>query len=166
MKQDSVAIGADLHLHPVRPDEIERLTRLQRGAYAPWLPILGLEPLPYRADYRQLLEDHEAWFARTADGSEVGALIVATTADHLLIWSVAVAEGHGGGGIGRALMAFAEAEAVRRGRLEVRLYTHQLMARNIALYHRLGYGETGRETTADGRRVVHMAKRLTAATEA
>lgn len=166
MKQDGVPIGADLHLHPVRPDEIERLTRLQRGAYAPWLPILGLEPLPYRADYRQLLEDHEAWFARTTDGTEVGALIVWTAPDHLLIWSVAVAEGHGGSGIGRALMSYTETEAVRRGRPEIRLYTHQLMARNIALYQRLGYGETGRETTTDGRRVVHMAKHLTAGLKA
>ena len=160
MDQDIVAIGADLHLRAVGPDAIDRLTRLQRGAYAPWLPLLGLEPLPYRADYRQVLEDHDAWFACATDGTEVGALIVGTLDDHLLIWSVAVAEGQGGRGIGRALVAFAEAEAVRRGRSEVRLYTNRLMARNIALYLRLGYVETHRETTADGRHVVHMTKHV------
>jgi ribosomal protein S18 acetylase RimI-like enzyme len=153
-------IGGDLELHPVGPDAVDRLVRLQRSAYAPWLPILGLEPLPYRADYRDLLEDHEAWLARAPDGAEVGALVIATEADHLLIWSVAVAPGLHGRGIGRTLVAAAETEAVRRGRREVRLYTNVLMTRNIALYEKLGYVETGRETTPDGRHVVHMAKRV------
>ena len=135
---DIETIGDHIALHPVRPDEIALLTRLQRAAYAPWLPVLGLEPLPYRADYAALLQDHEAWLARTPDGMEVGALILSVPADHLLIWSVAVCEGFGGRGIGRALVGFAEAEAVRRGLGEVRLYTNVLMARNIALYRRLG----------------------------
>ncbi|GGF31283.1 GNAT family N-acetyltransferase [Aliidongia dinghuensis] len=160
MTAEILRIGEDLDLSPVGSAEIDRLTRLQRAAYAPWLPVLGLEPLPYRADYRQLLEDHEAWFVRRGDGTEVGALVIETLPDHLLIWSVAVAPECHGQGIGRALMGFAEAETVRRGRSEVRLYTHVLMAKNIALYQRLGYVETGREATPDGRRIVHMAKRL------
>jgi ribosomal protein S18 acetylase RimI-like enzyme len=157
---DSTTLGPDLALHRVRPDEIALLTRLQRAAYAPWIPVLGLEPLPYRADYAALLRDHEAWLARDAAGAEIGALILAVPGDHLLIWSVAVAEAAGRRGIGRALIAFAEAEAARRKLGEVRLYTNVLMTRNIALYQRLGYGETHRETTPDGRRVVHMSKRV------
>ena len=157
-----VSIAPNLFLHPVRADEIPALTRLQRAAYAPWLPVLGLEPLPYRADYTELLADHEAWFVcrRTPDepDEEIGALILKAEPDHLLIWSVAVAAPAAGQGIGRALLAFAEAETVRRGLGEVRLYTNALMTRNIALYRGVGYEETGRETTADGRHVVHMAK--------
>ncbi|HEV2674847.1 MAG TPA: GNAT family N-acetyltransferase [Aliidongia sp.] len=160
MDRTIVAIGAGLHLHPVRPDQVDQLARLQRSAYAQWLPVLGLEPLPYRADYRQLLDDHDAWLAHLADGTEAGALVVAILDDHLLIWSVAAADGLSGRGIGRALVAFAEAEAVRRGLGEVRLYTNALMARNITLYLGLGYAETGRETTDDGRNIVHMAKRV------
>ena len=157
---DSTPLGPDLALHRVRPDEIALRTRLQRSAYAPWIPVLGLEPLPYRADYAALLVDHDAWFARDAAGIEIGALILACPADHLLVWSVAVAATAGGRGIGSALVAFAEAEATRRHLDEVRLYTNALMARNIALYGHLGYGETHRETTPDGRNIVHMAKRL------
>jgi ribosomal protein S18 acetylase RimI-like enzyme len=153
-----VTLGPDLSLDPVRPDEIALLTRLQRAAYAPWLPVLGLEPLPYRADYAALLADHEAWFARRPDGEEIGALILGVEPDQLLIWSVAVSAQAAGQGIGQALLRFSEAEAVRRGLGRVRLYTNALMARNIALYLKAGYVETGRETTPDGRHVVHMAK--------
>ncbi|MDB5360933.1 MAG: family N-acetyltransferase [Rhodospirillales bacterium] len=160
MPTDDPTSDPALALHPVRTDEVAQLTRLQRAAYAPWLPILGLEPLPYRADYSALLADHDAWFARGADGAEIGALILASHADHLLIWSVAVASDAARRGVGRALIAFAEAEAVRRNLAEVRLYTNALMARNIALYRRLGYRETHRETTPDGRNIVHMAKRV------
>jgi ribosomal protein S18 acetylase RimI-like enzyme len=158
MPSDSATPAPDLTLQPVRSHEIALLTRLQRAAYAAWLPVLGLEPLPYRADYATLLADHDAWFARDAAGVELGALVLGFLPDHVLIWSVAVTEAAGRRGIGRALIAFAEAEAIRRGLGEVRLYTNALMPRNIALYQRLGYGETGRETTPDGRRVVHMAK--------
>lgn len=160
MPAGTVTLGPELSLHPVRPDEIPLLTELQRAAYAPWLPVLGMEPLPYRADYAALLADHEAWFARRPDGREVGALVLGLEPDHLLIWSVAVSAHAAGQGIGQALLGFSEAEAVRRGRGEVRLYTNQLMARNIALYLKAGYVETGRETTDDGRHVVHMAKRV------
>jgi ribosomal protein S18 acetylase RimI-like enzyme len=157
---DNTTLGPDLTLHPVRPEETALLTRLQRTAYAPWIPVLGLEPLPYRADYAALLADHEAWFVRDAAGTEIGALILGFPADHLLIWSVAVSSAAGGRGVGRALIAFAEAEAVRRNFDEARLYTNALMARNIALYQRLGYGETHREAMPDGRNIVHMAKRV------
>ena len=89
MPTDSIRLGPDLTLDRVRPDEIPALTHLKRAAYAPWLPVLGLEPLPYRADYAALLADHEAWFVRDANGTEVGALVMGFPGDHALIWSVA-----------------------------------------------------------------------------
>jgi ribosomal protein S18 acetylase RimI-like enzyme len=158
MAMAGLEIGAGLFLERIGVDQAPLLTRLQRAAYAPWLPVLGLEPLPYRTDYALLLRDHDAWLARTADGTEAAALVLRVEPDHLLIWSVAVVAAQAGQGRGRALMSFAEAEAIRWERHEIRLYTNALMTRNIALYQHLGYGETGRETTRDGRRVVHMAK--------
>lgn len=50
----------------------------------------------------------------------------------------------GDGGIGRRLIAFAEVEARRFGYAELRLYTHQKMIENIALYARMGFVEIGR----------------------
>jgi ribosomal protein S18 acetylase RimI-like enzyme len=60
---------------------------------------------------------------------------------------------------GRALVAFAEAEARRRGYAQLRLYTHVLMTENLALYRRLGFEESGR-ITEKGYERVYMAKRV------
>ena len=55
--------------------------------------------------------------------------------------------------MGRRLLAFAEAEALRRGYCEIRLYTHQTMVENQRLYTSIGYEETGRGTEAGYDRV-------------
>jgi ribosomal protein S18 acetylase RimI-like enzyme len=60
---------------------------------------------------------------------------------------------------GRRLLAFAEAEALRRGYREIRLYTHQTMVENQRLYASIGYEETGRGTEAGYDRVF-MRKQL------
>ena len=61
--------------------------------------------------------------------------------------------------MGRRLLAFAEAEALRRGYREIRLYTHQTMVENQRLYASIGYVETGRGTEAGYDRVF-MRKQL------
>ncbi len=60
--------------------------------------------------------------------------------------------------LGRVPIAFAEAQARRRGFAELRLYTHATMVGNIALYRRLGFTETGRGLE-DGYDRVFMVKR-------
>jgi len=62
-------------------------------------------------------------------------------------------------GLGRRLLAFAEAEALRRGYAEIRLHTHQTMEENQRLYASIGYEETGRGTEAGYDRVF-MRKQL------
>ena len=57
---------------------------------------------------------------------------------------------------------FAEQEAIRRGWGEINLYTHALMADNIALYGRIGYVEIARRTEKGFDRI-YMTKSLTAA---
>jgi ribosomal protein S18 acetylase RimI-like enzyme len=77
--------------------------------------------------------------------------------DHVVVWSVAVAPKHQHRGVGRSLMAFAEARARELQRPEVRFFTNARMERNIALYRRLGYVEKRREHFPD-RVLVHMSK--------
>ena len=67
-------------------------------------------------------------------GAVRGLLVLEEHADHLLLDNVAVEPARKGTGDGRALLDFAEAEARRRGLPEIRLYTNELMERNIALY--------------------------------
>ncbi len=62
-------------------------------------------------------------------------------ADHLLVHNVAVTPERQGEGIGRALLDFAADRARGLGLPELRLYTHEAMTENLALYERLGWQE-------------------------
>lgn len=66
-----------------------------------------------------------------------------------------------GAGIGRQLLEFAEAQAMRLGHVAVDLMTHQLMVENRALYGRIGYLAQG-VVTQDGYARVHYRKALRA----
>jgi ribosomal protein S18 acetylase RimI-like enzyme len=77
----------------------------------------------------------------------------------MLLDNIAVVPERQGSGLGRRLLAFAEAEALRHGYREIRLYTHQTMIENQRLYAAIGYRETGRGTEAGYDRVF-MRKRL------
>jgi hypothetical protein len=58
-----------------------------------------------------------------------------------------------------ARLAFAEAEAPRRGYCDIRLYTHETMTENQRLYAAIGYAETGRGVE-NGYERVYMRMRL------
>jgi ribosomal protein S18 acetylase RimI-like enzyme len=77
----------------------------------------------------------------------------------MLIYSVAIAPAYQRRGLGRRLLAWAEAEARQAGYGHIRLFTNALMEANIVLYTRLGYVETRREPFL-GLTTVHMRKPL------
>lgn len=138
--------------------EAAAIAALVERAYAPWVPVIGRRPAPMDDDYGARCAAGEAWVMER-DGAILGALVLEDAADHLWLDNVAVEPALKGGGLGRALMAFAEDEARRRGFAELRLLTHQRMTSNIALYTRLGYIETERRVE-DGFARVFMRKRL------
>ena len=140
-----------------RPDEAPLLRALVERAYAPWVPVLGRRPMPMDDAYEARVAAGETWVLEEA-GATNGALVLEEHADHLLLDNVAVEPARQGRGDGRALLDFAEAEARRRGLPEVRLYTNELMERNIALYAARGYAETERRREKGFCRVF-MAKR-------
>src|SRR5690606_10160097 len=94
----------------------------------------------------------------TVDG-EIAGYVVVRPGDRELLENVAVAQGHQGRGIGRALIDHVEKRAKERGATYVELYTHELMTENRQLYTRLGYREFG-FIVEDGFRRVLMEKRL------
>jgi len=143
-------------------EDADKLTALARAAYARHVPAIGREPMPMSADWAKLLSEQEIWILDGPAGEAVASLALDIQPDHVMIWSVAVAPAHQKRGLGRRLMALAEARACALRRPELRLFTNARMEGNIALYHRLGYRETQREQLAADRVLVHMSKAVAA----
>jgi ribosomal protein S18 acetylase RimI-like enzyme len=148
----------DPAIRPARPSDIPAIERIVHDAYAHYVARMGQRPGPMDDDYPARVAEQAVWVLER-DGALAGLVVVLPEPDHLLLDNIAVARSHQGHGLGRALVAFAEAEAKRRGYPEIRLYTHVTMTENVALYTRLGFEETHRGEQAGFHRVF-MRKRL------
>jgi pimeloyl-ACP methyl ester carboxylesterase/N-acetylglutamate synthase-like GNAT family acetyltransferase len=132
---------------------------LTRAAYAAWVPLIGREPLPMGADYAAAVREHRFDLAYL-DGEFVALLETHAEPGCLVVVNVAVAPGRQGRGLGRRLLAHAEAIARAEGLGELRLYTNAAFARNIAIYQRAGYAIEREAPFAGGGTTVHLRKRL------
>ena len=95
-------------------------------------------------DYGKHFADGVVSILGEADGAIVGLIVLLPKTDHMLLDNIAVRPDRHRRGLGRMLIAFADAEVRRMGFAELRLYTHEKMTENIALYTRLGFEATGR----------------------
>jgi ribosomal protein S18 acetylase RimI-like enzyme len=130
-----------MHIRPANATDLDAVQRIVNAAYVKYVARIGKPPGPMLDDYAALIRSHCVWVA----GEPIAGLIVLIAEpDHLLLDNIAVDPTAQGTGLGRALMHFADTEARRRGYTELRLYTHQTMTENIALYARIGWTETGR----------------------
>jgi ribosomal protein S18 acetylase RimI-like enzyme len=143
------------------PEEHDSVRALVRAAYAHYVSRLGREPIPMSDDYHAHIAAGEVWVLLGQSDAIVGVLVLIDEPDALLLDNVAVAETEQGKGHGRALIRFAEQEAIRRGRRTLRLFTNVKMTENIALYHRLGFAEV-RRADEHGFARVFMEKTLPA----
>ncbi len=144
-------------IRPALASDVARIQAIVDQAYAIYVPRIGKKPGPMLDDYQARVAEGAVWVAEQ-DGQVAGILVLLPEADHLLLDNVAVAPEAHGKGVGRALVAFAEDEARRRGHAEIRLYTHEKMTENIAMYPRLGYAETHRAQQAGYDRVFFRKK--------
>jgi len=145
-----------LTLRRAGPADAVAVDALTQAAYAKWVPIIGRKPMPMTADYAKAVVEHRIDLLE--DGASLAALIEMSLApDHLLIVNIAVDPAFQGQGLGTRLLAHAEDVARESGLGELRLYTNQLMAANVALYSRRGY-EKYREEAFRGGVAIHMRK--------
>ena len=129
------------------------------AAYSIYIDRIGKPPGPMLDDYATLIDAGVVSVFEDANQNVLAIIVLLPKRDHLLFDNIAVRPDWQGQGLGRRLIAFAESEARRLGYAEIRLYTHQKMTENVALYTRLGFVETGRGTEAGYDRVF-MTKRL------
>jgi GNAT superfamily N-acetyltransferase len=137
-------------------DDAAAITALTRTAYSKWIPLIGREPLPMKADHAAHIRNHRADLLFV--GEDLAALVETIERDvDLLIESVAVDPVFQKRGYGRKMVAYAEQLAREAGLITVRLYTNQMFEENLRLYASLGY-EIEREEALNGGFVIHMVK--------
>ncbi len=127
-----------------RNEDCAVIEAIVRAAYSVYIERIGKPPAPMLDDYARRIADGAVRVLEEADGAVAAIIVLLVEDDHLLLDNIAVRPDRQGRGFGRRLIAFAEAEARRIGRAELRLYTHATMTENIALYSGLGFLETGR----------------------
>ena len=140
------------------PEDRETVEAIVREAYSIYIERIGKPPGPMLDDYGALITEGAVSVLEEPGAAIAAILVLLPKPDHLLLDNIAVRPDRLGQGLGGQLIAFAEAEARRLGFAELRLYTHERMTENIALYTRLGFVETGRGREAGYDRVF-MTKR-------
>lgn len=145
-------------IRPATAHDVAPVQALIEAAYALYIPRIGARPGPMLEDYAALIAQGRVEVFEK-QGQVLGVLVLIAQADGLLLDNVAVSPAAQGRGLGRQLMAHAEARARQLGLEVVRLYTNEAMSENLGLYERLGYRETHRAVQAGFRRVF-MEKRL------
>ena len=135
-----------------------KVTALVNAAYRHYIERIGFEPRPMTDDYAEVIKNDRVTVAESHQ--TIAGVIVLTVSDEgFLIDNVAVDPIFRGKGLGKALLAFAEAEARRAGFDSVYLYTHEKMTENIALYTKIGYVEYDRRSQGEFS-LVYMRKQL------
>ncbi len=124
---------------------------------------IGMVPRPMTDDYAEVIKNYRVTVAES-NQTIAGVIVLTVTDEGFLIDNVAVDPSYRGKGIGKALLAFAEAEARHAGFNSIYLYTHEKMTENIALYAKIGYVEYDRRSQGDFS-LVYMRKQLSSEDE-
>src|SRR5258706_1842735 len=155
--RNPVAIS-DHTFRPAIAGEVAAITQIVDDAYRHYIPRMGRTPALMLEDYAARVSEDVVWVIE--EGNTVrGVSVLLPKPDHLLLENIAIDPAYHGTGLGRRLLVFAEAEAMRQGYRELRLYTHETMIENQRLYAKIGYEETGRRTEVGFERVF-LRKRL------
>ena len=124
-------------------NDVRAVVEIVTAAYAPLTARMDKPPAPMLDDYPARIAEGvvDVW----DDGGVVlGMIILVDLDDALMLENVAVSPNAQGRGVGRDLVAYAEAQARSRGHKRICLYTHVTMTENQRMYAQLGYAETSR----------------------
>ena len=138
--------------------DVSKVAALVNAAYGHYVGRIGGPPRPMTDDYAEVITNHRVTIAES-HGTIVGVIVLAVDDEGFLINNVAVHPSHRGKGLGKALLAFAEAEARRAGFNSIYLYTHEKMVENLSIYSKIGYVEYARRSMGEFS-LVYMRKHL------
>src|SRR6266576_2021950 len=145
-------------IRAARGGDVPAIANIVDQAYRHYIARMSKPPGPMLDDYAARVSEGVVWVLE--EGAAIaGIIVLLPTTNYLLLDNIAISPARQGLGLGRQMLAFAEAEALQRGYHEIRLYTHLTMVENQRLYASIGYEETGRGTEAGYDRVF-MRKQL------
>src|SRR6266404_9269919 len=111
----------ELRIQAATAADVPAIADIVDQAYRPYIARMGKPPGPMLDDYAARVSQGAVWVLE--DGAAiVGIVVLLHTKDYLLLDNIAVSPARQGEGLGRRLLAFAEAEALRRDYREIRLY--------------------------------------------
>ena len=106
----------ELRIRAATAADVPAIANIVDQAYRHYIARIGKPPGPMLDDYAARVSEGTVWVLE--DGAVIAAIIVLLpTSNYLLLDNIAVAPAHQGLGLGRQLLAFAEAEALRLNRL-------------------------------------------------
>lgn len=151
--------GDTLRFRPATRDDVDAVRDIVRAAYAKWVPLIGREPMPMKADYAAAIAEHDVDLLCDGD-AVVGLIETEHRPDHLWIENVAVHPDRQGQGLGKRLLKWAEKRAEIAGTSELRLLTNEAFESNIKLYEKSGYKIDRTVPFHLGGTTVHMSKSI------
>jgi len=144
--------GGQILIRPAVSSDADAIRDCAVAAYTVYIARMGRTPAPMLADFDTQISAGHVYVG--IDGTRLaGFIVLYPRGDHIHVENVAVRPEVQGRGLGRRLMAFAEARARSAGIGAIELYTNLAMTENLAFYSRLGYRETGRRSEAGFQRV-------------
>jgi len=114
------------------------------AAFEIYTERIGKPAGPMLLDFRAQIEARHVWLAESG-GQVVGVLVQYEISQGFYIDTIAVVPHLQGTGVGKALLQFAEQEAMKRGYDSIYLCTNLKMTENQIFYPRIGYVEYERK---------------------
>ncbi|MBT2305433.1 GNAT family N-acetyltransferase [Variovorax paradoxus] len=154
--------ASELLVRAARLDDAVAAAACVNAAFELYVERMGKAPAPMLADHPALIGEDKVWVA-VRSGQVAGVLVQYETEEGFYVDTVAVAPMCQGTGVGRALLRFAEREALRRGFEAVYLRTNAKMTENQVLYPKIGYVEYDRRTEGGYERIFYRKPLVPAA---
>lgn len=130
----------EITIRAAREEDVPAIKTCVDGAFGKYIERIGKPPAPMLLDYPATIREGKVWVAETRD-ELCGVLVLFPTGKGFYLDTIAVSPSVQGMGVGRALLQFAEREALRVGFSSIYLCTNVKMTENQTFYPKMGYVE-------------------------
>lgn len=144
MKRNDTSALLNYHIRKAIIQDSVKLSDIARRSYAVYIPRIGKEPAPMKANYSEVIKNHEVWVIEN-NGVVIGFSVLIYDDKGIgdnsypLLETIAVDPEYQGQKIGSTLLKHSENAAYQQGIKGIKLYTNALMTENLNWYSKMGY---------------------------